>query len=208
MKYKAVFFDFDGTLMDTSEGIIECGKHSMEFMGLKISPDVDWNTFIGPPLEQCFMTTHGITDKKTLLALCKEYRNYYYSTALFKAKFYDGIVDVLKELRKRGYYVGCASMKHEGLVKNMMEHFDVSKYFDVVLGLDVEEKFNKGMLIKLGCSKLGIKPDEAVLVGDTEFDSRGAEEAGCSMIKVNWGFGYKKNCKDTISSPYEILDSV
>lgn len=208
MKYKAVFFDFDGTLMDTSGGIIECGKLAMQALGLPIAPNTDWNKFIGPPLEQCFAITFGLSDKKTLEQLCAEYRKNYYVSGLYKSVFYEGIPQVLADLKDCGYFIGCATMKHEDLTRKMMDWFGISRYFDVVMGLDEQERNTKELLLREGCRRLGIKPCEAVLVGDTPIDANGAEKAGCAVIKVDWGFGFKKGESGTISRAHQILELV
>ncbi|MBR2281430.1 MAG: HAD hydrolase-like protein, partial [Spirochaetales bacterium] len=103
---------------------------------------------------------------------------------------------------------GIASMKNEDLVQEMCRHFGVSDCFDQQLGIDLVGTMTKADLLTKGFRALGLKPSECVLIGDTDFDSKGAQDAHCDCIKVNWGFGYKKEDPGTISSPAEILDLV
>lgn len=208
MKYKAVFFDFDGTLMDTSVGIYAGGRYAMEKLGQTISPDVQWNKFIGPPIGDCFRIAFGVKDEALIGPLVKAYREFYESTGRYQAVFYPGIVDVLKELKARGYKLAVASMKNEDLVVEMCTHFKIKDFFDELLGLDLEGEATKAGLLKEGFRRMGLKPEEAVLVGDTLIDKQGAELAGCDCICVDWGFGFQNGADGTISKPAQILNLV
>lgn len=208
MRYKAVFFDFDGTVMDTSEGIFEGGRTAMTQMGLDIPENAVWRSFIGPPLAECFRIVFNIQDRETLDKLVEHYRVYYFKEGFEKAKFYPGITEVLKELKNRGYKLGIATMKNEDLAEKMCRYFGIYDYFDGIFGLNLAGTNRKADVLKDGFAKFGLKPSECVLVGDTEIDSQGARAAGCDCIKCNWGFGYYPGDKDTISEAKQILDLV
>jgi len=208
MRYKAVFFDLDGTLMDTSEGIFAGGRYAMDKLGLAIPETGIPKTFIGPPLGDCFRVVLGVKDEEKVTQLCHIYHDFYETKGRFLAKFYPGILDVLKTLKERGYIVGITSMKNEDLVQQMCTYFDVDKYFDVELGIDLKGTMTKADLLRSAFKSLGLKGSECVLVGDTNIDAKGAMDAGCEMIKVNWGFGFTPADLGTISEPKQILDLV
>ncbi len=208
VKYKAVFFDFDGTLMDTSVGIFAGGKYAMEKLDQPISPDTDWNKFIGPPIADCFRIAFGVKNEAIIPALVEAYREFYEKTGRYQALFYPGIIDTLKELKARGYKLAVASMKNEDLVVEMCEYFKITNLFDELLGLDLEGEATKAGLLKEGFRRMNLKPNEAVLVGDTLIDKQGADLAGCSCLCVDWGFGFKKGEPGTISNPKQILELV
>ncbi len=205
MKYKAVFFDFDGTLMDTSVGIFAGGRYAMEKAGLTIGPNPDWRTFIGPPIDDCFRITFGIKDETIIPDLVNYYREFYEATGRYQAVFYSGILETLKELKARGYKLAVASMKNEDLVIEMCEHFKIDNLFDTLLGLDLQCEVTKASLLKEGFKRLGVEPKDCVLVGDTNIDKAGAKEAGCDFIAVDWGFGFKKGEPGTICEASQIL---
>lgn len=208
MKYKAVFFDFDGTLMDTSVGIYAGARYAMEKLGQPICPDAEWNKFIGPPIADCFEIAFGVKDKTIIPALVNAYREFYEKTGRFQAVFYPGIIDVLKELKTRGYKLAIASMKNEDLLFEMCESFKIKDLFNELLGLDLEGEATKAGLLKEGFKRMGIKPEDSVMVGDTIIDKQGADLAGCDCICVDWGFGFKKGEAGTIREPSQILDLV
>jgi phosphoglycolate phosphatase len=208
MKYKAVFFDFDGTLMDTSVGIYAGGRYAMEKAGLPIAPNTNWRSFIGPPLDDCFRIAFDIKDDAKILDLVKYYREFYEATGRYQASFYPGILDTIKALKKKGYKLAIASMKNEDLVIEMCQYFKVENLFDELLGLDLNCEVTKADLLKEGFKRMNLKPSEAVLVGDTNIDQQGATQAGCAFIAVDWGFGFEKGATGTISAPSQILDLV
>ena len=208
MRYKAVFFDLDGTLMDTSDGIFAGGRYAMEKVGIPIPEIDDWNVFIGPPLGDCFRLTFGIRDEDKIRQLCEAYHDFYMREGRYRAHFYPGILEVAKELKKLGHVLGIASMKNEDLVQEMCKHFKVDDLFDVQLGIDLIGTMTKADLLKEGFRRLGLSASECVLVGDTAIDARGAQQAGCDCIRVSWGFGFKPGDDGTINSPYDILSIV
>ena len=208
MRYKAVFFDLDGTLMDTSDGIFAGGRYAMEKVGIPIPEIDDWNVFIGPPLGDCFRLTFGIRDEDKIRQLCEAYHDFYMREGRYRAHFYPGILEVARELKKRGHVLGIASMKNEDLVQEMCKHFKVDDLFDVQLGIDLIGTMTKADLLKEGFRRLGLPASECVLVGDTTIDARGAQQAGCDCIRVSWGFGFKPGDDGTINSPDDILSLV
>ena len=208
MRYKAVFFDLDGTLMDTSDGIFAGGRYAMEKVGIPIPEIDDWNVFIGPPLGDCFRLTFGIRDEDKIRQLCEAYHDFYMREGRYRAHFYPGILEVAKELKEKGHVLGIASMKNEDLVQEMCKHFKVDDLFDVQLGIDLIGTMTKADLLKEGFRRMGLSASECVLVGDTTIDARGAQQAGCDCIRVSWGFGFKPGDDGTINSPYDILSLV
>ena len=208
MRYRAVFFDMDGTLMNTSRGIYAAGRYAMESLGFEVSADEKWEGFIGPPLGDCFRITFGVRDDNLIEKLCEAFHDYYIREGCYQSDFYPGIPETLTELKKRGYTLGIVSMKNEDILQNMCSHFGIDKYFDIESGIDLTGTMNKAKLLTKAFSRLGLKPEDCVLVGDTEFDCIGARDAGCDFIKVNWGFGYKKDDPGTISEANDILKLV
>ena len=208
MKYKAVFFDMDGTLMDTSRGIYAAGRYAMESLGFEVSPDEKWEGFIGPPLGDCFRITFGVKDNDTIEKLCEAFHEYYIREGCYLSDFYPGITEAIAELKRQGFILGIVSMKNEDVLQNMCSHFGIDRYFDIESGIDLTGTMNKAQLLTKAFGKLGLKSEECVLVGDTQFDCIGARDAGCDFIRVNWGFGYTEADPGTISTPNDILKLV
>ena len=107
-KYDAVFFDFDGTIADTGEGIFSSVSYAIEAMGYNPLPDDRLRTFIGPPIFESFKRELGMTDEQSMQAV-EKYREKYSENGIYLLKVYDGIENLLKELKNSGIKIAIAS---------------------------------------------------------------------------------------------------
>ena len=205
MKYKLVIFDFDGTLMDTSEGIYDCGKRAMSAVGLKIPENANWKEFIGPPLSDCFRFAFFINDDETLQNLCFEYRKLYSTEGYKKACFYPGIRELLFRLKREGYKIAVASMKGIDLIEKMNDYYGISCIMDCCMGQTPDDNtVDKKTLLDRLCSSFDVSRSECIMIGDTYYDADGAKLVGMDCIKVNFGFGFTPEDEGTVSTADEI----
>ena len=187
-KWRCILFDLDGTLMDTAEGILASIRYTTETMGYKpLSEDI-MRTFIGPPVRSSLKQTYRLNDEEADKAN-EIFRNRYKDHDLLLAAPYEGIMDLLKQLKAAGYLVGVATLKREDYAIRLLEHYHISDYCDIICGGDFACKFKKADVLKLCLSRLGVKLEEAVLIGDTASDGNGALETGMDFIAVTFGFG-------------------
>ena len=77
MRYRALLLDMDGTLIDSSGGIIACAKEAMEELGIPIPPEDTFHRFIGPPLKECFRIVAGVEDEALLDRLAAEFERHF-----------------------------------------------------------------------------------------------------------------------------------
>lgn len=188
-KYKAVVFDLDGTLLDTSAGIIKSVDYTIKKMGLNNLSASQKRSFIGPPIQHSFKKTYCLDDEATALA-AGIFRNQYSEVDLFEAQPYEGIFDLLDLLRKRKIKIGVATYKREDYAHKILEHFGISDYCDSIKGADFEGKYTKQVIIELCIGDLNVSKREVLMVGDTENDRIGAEKAVVDFLGVGYGFGY------------------
>ena len=207
-KYKVVLFDFDGTLMDTSEGIYESAFYSLDKLKVKISDTVNLVEFIGPSLSYGFSHVFNIKDSVLVSNLITVFREHYHKIGAFKAKFYSGFPDILNTLYQMKFILGISSMKNTDLINVMLKYFKFNQYFSGVFGLNLKSTNTKADVIKDAIDYFSVKPSECVLVGDSKYDYEGAEIAGVDCIKVNWGFGFKASDFDTVSNTEELLQKI
>lgn len=191
MNYKAIIFDFDGTLCDTGEGILKSARYALEAYGYEIAEDEDLSYFIGPPLLITFQEKFG-ADVQRADELVKKYRERYSKTGLYESKLYDGIEELLKNLKNDGIKLGIASSKPEEYVSELLKKFRIKKYFDSVCGVSFTADCEPKPSIVARCLEaLGTDPAETLLAGDRSFDIEGAKQNHIVSAGVLWGYGNK-----------------
>ena len=185
-----VIFDLDGTLLDTREGILESVKHAAETLGYPPLEQDVLLTFVGPPIQQSFMTHYGC-DAAAAQRAAEIFRAYYKDKALLKARPYKGIYTLCERLKQRGVRMAVATYKREDYALSLLHHFRFDDYCAVMHGADGENKLKKRDIVRLCMKELGAAPNDTVLVGDTAHDAVGAAEAGVGFLAVTYGFGFQ-----------------
>lgn len=188
MKYKAIFFDLDGTLTNPEEGIINCIRYAAEHYGVTIDRK-DRRKYIGPPLVDTFIELLGPDVQQAEEAVAK-YRERFRPIGLYENEIYDGVPETLAQLKDMGYVLCTASSKPQRFVDTILEHFDIKKYFDFVGGASMDGKISKKEdVINLVLEETGFTPQQVLMVGDRMFDLTGAKEFGMDAVGVLYGFG-------------------
>ncbi len=185
--HKTILFDLDGTLTDSGEGIINCAILALEHFGLPIPSREALRVFVGPPLHESFIN-HGVPADKAEEAVAI-YRSRYVPTGMFENTPYPGIRELLEALKAEGYTLYVATSKPEQMSIDILEHFDLAKYFDKICGATMDtSRTNKeaviAYLLKENCAS-----DKILMVGDTKYDIIGAKAHGIPAIGVSWGYG-------------------
>ncbi len=187
MGKKAIFFDLDGTLTDSGEGIINCAILALEHFGLPIPSREALRVFVGPPLDQSFIN-HGVPADKADEAI-RVYRSRYTTVGKFENFPYPGIREMLEELKNQGHRLFVATSKPEGMSVEILEKFELAQYFELICGATLDgSRSKKEDVITYLLEKTG-DMDDVVMVGDTKFDVLGAKAHGIPTIGVSWGYG-------------------
>lgn len=189
-KYKAILFDLDGTIIDSSEGITKSTQYALKSFGIK-EDDLDkLRVFIGPPLSDSFMKYYNFNEKDAQAAVTK-YRERYKPIGVFECKLYPHVKECLKALKDKGYVTGIASSKPEEMCKIILNHLGISELFDEVVGATEDGRIGtkKQVLDELFRRWKDYDRSEVILVGDTIFDIEGANQAEIDSCGVSFGFG-------------------
>lgn len=189
MRYKAVIFDFDGTICDTGEGILKSAKFALDYYNIEAPEYTELTYFIGPPLLVTFQEKFGV-DAATADKLVKKYRERYTNKGLLESKMYDGIKELLVKLKKEGIKLGIASSKPQDYIEALLDHNTIKSYFDVICGVsfsaDCESKAN---IISRCLKELETAGNETLMVGDKSYDINGAKANMIDSVGVMWGYG-------------------
>ena len=192
MKFKAVIFDFDGTVCETAPGIVKSARYALEAFGYTVpEDDKELEFFIGPPLLVTFQERFG-ADAQTAMELVKKYRERYTNQGVYESNLYKGIDNLLTALKKDGLKIGIASSKPQKYVETLLERFNVMKYFDCVCGVSfTADCESKASIISRCMASLAVEPEEVFMVGDKRYDIEGAKANGMLSVGVLWGYGTK-----------------
>ncbi len=184
---KCILFDLDGTLTDSGEGIINCAQLALEHFGLPIPTREELRVFVGPPLHETFIK-FGVPADKAEEAVAV-YRSRYIPIGKFENTPYPGIRELLEALASHGHKLYVATSKPEGMSMDILEHFDLAKYFTRICGASMDtSRTNKDAVIAYLLEQTG-RSENTIMVGDTAFDVLGAKAHGIPTIGVAWGYG-------------------
>lgn len=203
-KYKLIIFDLDGTLADTSSGILECHRFANAAMGRPVTGGSMLEGVIGGPLLATYMDHFGYPECDAKKAV-QIYRKHYEEIGFSQSKLYPGMDECLLHLKKCGHLLAVATLKAEWLAKRVLDMLGIGSFFDVICGMDANDTLSKMDLIFMCMTTLGAGKDETILVGDTMHDAKGAQQAGIDFLGVTYGFGFEKN--DSGSNAFDMVDN-
>lgn len=193
MKYKYIFFDLDGTIIDSSEGVTNSVAYALEKYNIKVSDKKELYKFIGPPIIESFQKFYGFSKEEANTAL-KYYREHYKEEGVLENTLYPGIVDLIKALKDDNRTLIIATSKPEVYAKQILEDFGIAKFFTHIAGSTLDgTRLTKSHVVKYAVEISDIEDfSKAVMIGDREYDVLGAKEMGLSSIGVLYGFGSRK----------------
>ncbi len=191
IKYDAVLLDFDGTIADTGEGIFSSVRYAIEAMGFDPLPEDIIHTFIGPPVFSSFKRALNLSDEDSAKAV-EKYRERYVESGIYQLEFYDGIQQLMEDMKKSGIKLAIASSKPENFIIKILDFLKMDNFFDYISSPESDKApESKTSLVERAISHLGVEKSRAIMIGDRYFDIDGAKGAGIDSIGVTFGFGSK-----------------
>ncbi len=143
---RLIIFDLDGTIVDSGPGIKNSISKAIGKMGLPAKSEDELNSFIGPPLRVSFQKEFGLTVDEAEEALyC--YRRFYYQQGIYEADVYDGIPELLQDLRNKGYLLAVGTSKPWVLAYRVLSYFGLRNYFDTVFGCYIDGRLDSKALV-------------------------------------------------------------
>jgi len=187
-KKKALIFDFDFTLGDSSRGIHDCINHGLRRLGF---PPVEYEKAckaIGKSLPDTLVYFAGEESRPKE----EEFYEYFMEKALEvmveKCTIYPGVEETLRYLRSRNFTLAIASTKHRHRIEEILEKHGLSEYFsEIVGGEDVSRHKPDPMVLEEIVKSLELKASDCAYVGDNVVDAIAAEKAGVDFIAVLTG---------------------
>lgn len=195
-----LLFDLDGTLTDPKIGITTCVQYALKEFGIE-EPDLDkLEPFIGPPLKNSFMEFYGFTEEQADRAV-EKYRERFSELGMYENEVYAGIPQMLRSLQSCGMFLAVASSKPTVYVEKILEHFDLRKYFKVVVGSELDgTRVDKEEVVMEALRQLfAYKPIQyakVYMIGDRKYDVEGAKKIGVESVGVTYGYGSMEELKE------------
>ncbi|WP_230319495.1 HAD family hydrolase [Alistipes onderdonkii] len=199
VNWKYLFFDLDGTLTDPMEGITRSVQYALRHFGIEVGDLRALCPFIGPPLRNSFREFYNMSDADAEVAVAK-YREYYAPKGIFENRLYDGIPELLRDLRAHGATLVMATSKPTRFAEQIARHFGFADDFALISGSTPDgSRDAKADVIRHALATLGIgNPAEAVMIGDRRHDIQGAAATGLAAIGVLWGYGSREELENAM----------
>jgi Predicted phosphatases len=207
-----IFFDLDGTIMDSEEGIIRAIQYAVAKNGLDSTLVEDYRVFIGPPLRESFQRYFSLDEASAQEAVAA-YREYYSQRGIFQGTIYDGLEEALQELSQT-YTLSIATSKPEIFAERILTHFNLTRYFKGIYGATMDtERTLKEQVIAYALRESKATPTATVMIGDREHDILGAKANGLKSIGVLYGFGSESELQEggadkIVAQPSELLSAI
>lgn len=209
MKNVNIIFDLDGTITDSSSGILSCVKKALKALNYPIPEYKELTKFIGPSLRYGF-TTFAHMDSETAEKAVTIYRSGYdcEGGGVYDFKVYDGFEDMLKKLKSAGAILTVASAKPHQMVEKVLNHSGIINYLSQFIGADMSVVTNDKTDLIRAVMQEGVN----VMVGDTVYDVESGRQAGCDKtVAVTYGFGFKDgnmSGADYVATSVEQLEKI
>ncbi len=209
-----LFFDLDGTVTHSAEGIINSVLYALDRMGLEAPPRETLTCFIGPPLIRSFCTLFSLSREEGERAVAF-YREYYWEKGIFECYVFEGLEEVLRELHARGHRLTLATCKPTVMAERILKHFGLRELFAMVSGPELDGTRNeKHEVVAYAMERLGIaEPARVMMIGDRRDDVQGAGRCGVDCIGVTWGFGTEEELREAgaariVDAPKALLEAI
>ncbi len=218
-----IIFDLDGTLMNTLDDLHDSVSYALRQAGLAPNPKQDTRRYLGNgvrnlvnrSVEQACPTADEALKERVF----ETFRAYYVAHSMDKTAPYEGIPEMLKECKKRGFFTAIVSNKLDPAVKDLHKAFFADS-IDVAIGEtptvkrkpapDMVDEAIRQLSLLHGRS---IEKSECIYVGDSEVDLRTAKNSDLPCIAVSWGFRDKdylveQGAKNIIDRPNELFEHI
>lgn len=181
-----ILFDLDGTLTDSAPGVVAGFRHALTTVGADVPAGDLAAMVVGPPMQDTLAALLGDRAPEAMAV----YRADYNSRGWAMNTLFDGVEDLLADLRAAGTRLAIATSKAEPTARRILEHFRIADHFEVIAGATLDgTRAAKSAVVKHALAQLEPLPDRVLMVGDRAHDVDGAAEHGIPTVVVGWGYG-------------------
>lgn len=190
LRYDAVLFDVDGTLIHSRPGIENSFAYAFAEMGLDPA-QIDLSRYLGPPLRWSF--GQHFSDEADVERAVEIYRDRYARLGMHECSLFPGVRQLLERLRAAGVRLATATSKPREVVLPILEEQDILRYFDLVGGASMDKSVDtKTAVIRQDLTDPNFSTGRVLMVGDRRDDMQGAADCGLPAAAVLYGYGSRE----------------
>lgn len=213
-EYKYIFFDFDGTIVNTINGTRESALYALNYFGINENDNKELGRiFCGPPLKESF-SKYNLTDNQVEKAIIL-YRDFQANNTIECNEIYDGIREMLHRLKEKGKKCYIVTAKLEETAKKILQFLEIFDYFDLIVGATSDGSRNKKVeIMKYAIENVkNYSSKNAIMIGDRPSDIKAGISNNMDTIGVLYGMDTKENLSNAgatylVNTPKEIIEIV
>ena len=186
--YKAVIFDFDYTLGDSTNGIVLSINYALEKLNLKTQETKTIQKTIGLSLKDTLFELSGIQDDEAVRKFTEYFKEKADEVMVDNTRFYEGALEIMEKLGSEGRLLGIVTTKYHYRIEQILAKNNARNVIDVIVGGDDVKKEKpdpEGLLAAI--DKLNVSKDQVLYVGDSIVDAKTAQSAGVDFVAVLTG---------------------
>ena len=185
-----IFFDLDGTLVDTSPGVFRCYRYAFAKLDLPYPGDDIMRKFLGPSLREAFSRLLDNPDITLVEKAVAIYRERYSPIGVYECTAYPGIPNLLNALNNNNLQLFVVTTKAKPYADIVVKHLGLRDCFTDVIGAGLDGRFDdKAEMVQHILSSYGLNAEETVMIGDRERDIQAGKANGTQTIGITYGFG-------------------
>lgn len=190
-----IIFDLDGTLVNSAPGVLDALRHVIEKHEIKCPIELSAD-LIGPPLREMLVRLSSSPKAGDLDLMELTFKSYYDQIGIFKTAQYEGVSQMLSDLKASGHMLFIATNKRAAPTHSLIKYFSWDKYFLGAYSLnsfDYPVKDKASLLEKVIYTHQLLK-DETIYIGDRSEDKEAAKKCSINFMYASWGYGDNEDC--------------
>lgn len=203
---KLIVFDWDGTLMDSAAHIVACLQNAINELSLEPKSNDELKNIIGLGLREAFYALYPQANDNELTALTARYREHFFDQETAPCELFSGARELVEELNEKNYFLAVATGKGRNGLDKVLKETKMNELFPVTRCADESHSKPHPQMILDIIDYYGINANEAIMVGDTEYDLQMANNALANSIGVTYGVHEKQRLLDC--EPLICLDNI
>jgi phosphoglycolate phosphatase len=206
MQFELIVFDWDGTLMDSEARIVGCMRRAFDELEQPVPAPEVARDVIGLGLDQAMRRLHPSADDALRGELITRYRHHFLRSDPSASPLFDGARETVVELHGRELLLAVATGKSRVGLEQALDDSGLRPYFHALRCAEqTQSKPHPQMLLEL-LEELGVRPGDALMVGDTEYDMQMAQNAGVPALAVAYGVHSRERLR--AQGPLDCLERI